>query len=183
MGSTKQVRRLNQRLAAQIDLLDQSEPRREEIHQKMLRLPEGKAPKVYCKPKLVPLAPSRTLQLVTMDMAGPLPITKEGHRYILVMCDHFTKHIKVFPMKTQTALEVAEKCMDYCLTFGIPESVLTDQGSNFTSQVIESLWERLDVHTLRTTAYHPQTDGITERFNRTIKTMLTQFVHEQKQDN
>ena len=133
-----------------------------------------KPPKVYCKPKLVPLAPSRTLQLVTMDMAGPLPITREGHKYILAICDHFTKHIKVFPMKTQTALEVAEKCLDYCLTFGIPESVLTDQGSNFTSQIVESLWERLDVHTLRTTAYHPQTDGITERFNRTIKTMLNQ---------
>ena len=37
-----------------------------------------KPPKVYCKPKLVPLAPARTLQLVTMDMAGPLPITKDG---------------------------------------------------------------------------------------------------------
>ena len=60
-------------------------------------------PKVYCKQKLVPLAPSRTLQLVNMDMAGPLPITKEGHKYILEICDHFTKNIKVFPMKTQTA--------------------------------------------------------------------------------
>ena len=39
-----------------------------------------KPPKIYCKPKLVPLAPSRTLELVTMDMAGPLPITKEGHK-------------------------------------------------------------------------------------------------------
>ena len=86
-------------------------------------------------------------------------------------------------MKTQTALEVAAKCLDYCLTFGIRESVLTDQGSNFTSQIIESLWERLDVHTLRTTAYHPQTDGITERFNRTIKTMLTQFIKEHKQND
>ena len=142
-----------------------------------------KPPKVYCKPKLMPLAPSRTLQLITMDMAGPLPLTKEGHKYILAICDHFTKHIKVFPMKTMTAIEVAERCLDYCLTFGIPESVLTDQGTNFTSQVIESLWEPLDVHTLRTTAYHPQTDGITERFNRTIKTMLTQFVNNQKQDN
>ena len=56
-------------------------------------------------------------------------------------------------------------------------------GSNFTSQVIENLWERLDVHTLRTTAYHHQTDGITERFNRTIKTMLTQFVNALKQDD
>ena len=51
----------------------------------------------------------------------------------------------------------------------------TDQGTNFTSQVVESLWELLDVHALRTTAYHPQADGITERFNRTIKDMLTQF--------
>ena len=86
-------------------------------------------------------------------------------------------------MKTQTAIEVAEKCLEYRFTFGIPESVLTDQGSYITSQVIESLWERLDVQTLCTTAYHPQTDGITERFNRTIKTMLTQFVQEQKQDD
>ena len=97
------------------------------------------------------------------------PSTKGGYKYILAICEHFKKHIKVFPMKTQTALEVAERCLEYCLTFGILEAVLTDQGSNFTSQVIESLWERLDVHTHQTTAYHPQTDDIAERFNRTIK--------------
>ena len=84
-------------------------------------------------------------------------------------------------MKTKTSLEVAEKCLEYNLTFGIPEAVLKDQGSNFTSQVIESLWERLGVHTLRSTAYQPQTDGITEHLNITIKTMLTQFVYDQKQ--
>ena len=61
--------------------------------------------------------------------------------------------------------------------------MLSVEGSNFTSHVIESLWERLDVHTIRTTAYYPQTDGITERINRTVKTMLTQFVHDQKQNN
>ena len=75
-------------------------------------------------------------------------------------------------MKGQTAKEVAEKCMEHCMTFGIPETILTDQGTNFTSQVVESLWEMLDVHTLRTTAYHPQADGITERFNHTIKAIL-----------
>ena len=101
----------------------------------------------------------------------------------MAICDHFTKHIKVFQMKTMTAIEVVGRCLDYCLTFGIPESVLTDQGTNFTIQVIESLWERLDLHTLRTTAYHPQTDGITERFNLTTKAMRTQYVHEQKQDD
>ena len=63
------------------------------------------------------------------------------------------KFYQSFLMKTQTALEVAEICLEYCLTFGIPEAVLTDQGSNFTSQVIECLWERLDAHTLRALAY------------------------------
>ena len=69
------------------------------------------------------------------------------------------------------------------MIFGIPESVLTDQGTNFTSQVAESLWELLDVHTLRTTAYQPQADGITERFNRTIKIILTQFVKQEDQND
>ena len=142
-----------------------------------------KPPKQYCKPKLMPLAPSRTLLLITMDMAGPLPETPRGNKYILAICDHFTKYTKTYAMKGQTAEEVAEKCVDFCLTYGIPEAVLTDRGTNFTSQVIESLWERLDVHTLRTTAYHPQADGITERFNRTIKTMLAQFVDQQKQND
>ncbi|MFM7726014.1 MAG: hypothetical protein ACKO7B_04895, partial [Flavobacteriales bacterium] len=86
-------------------------------------------------------------------------------------------------MSDISAESVAEKCMLYCLTFGIPDSVLTDRGTNFTSQVIDSLWEMLDVHTLRTTAYHPQTDGITERFNRTVKEMLAQFVNQHKQDD
>ena len=142
-----------------------------------------KPPKQYCKPKLMPLAPSRTLLLITMDMAGPLPETPRENKYILAICDHFTKYTKTYAMKGQTAEEVAEKCVDFCLTYGIPEAVLTDRGTNFTSQVIESLWERLDVHTLRTTAYHPQADGITERFNRTIKTMLAQFVDQQKQND
>ena len=131
----------------------------------------------------MPLAPSRTLLLITMDMAGPLPETLRGKKYILAICDHFTKYTKTYAMKGQTAEEVAEKCVDFCLTYGIPEAVLTDRGTNFTSQVIESLWERLDVHTLRTTAYHPKADGITERFNRTIKTMLAQFVDQQKQND
>ena len=55
-----------------------------------------KPPKTYCKPKLMPLGPTRTLMIVTMDMAGPLPETPRGNKHILAMCDHFTKQVKVF---------------------------------------------------------------------------------------
>ena len=57
-----------------------------------------KPPKAYSKPKLMPLAPTRTLVLITMDMAGPLPTTKRGNKYILflVICDHFTKFVQAY---------------------------------------------------------------------------------------
>ena len=109
-------------------------------------------------------------------MAGPLPETPRENKNIIAICDHFTKYTKTYAMKGQPAEEVAEKCVDFCLTCGIPEAVLTDRGKNFTSQVIESLWERSDVHTLRMPAYHPKVHGITERLNRNIKTMLVLFI-------
>ena len=132
----------------------------------MSQLPEGKATKGV---------------LVTMDMGGPLPTTKRGNKYILVICYHFTKFVQAYALRGMTAEEVAEDAIKYCLIFGIREASLTDRGTNFTSQLIERLWEIFDVHTLRTTAYHPQADGITERFNRTVKIMLAQFVDQHKQ--
>ena len=115
----------------------------------------------------MPLAPTETLVLITMDMADPLPTTKRGNKYILVICDYFTKFVLAYALQGMTA----EDAIKYCLIFGIPEAVLTHRGTNFTSQLIESLCVRFDVHTLRTTAYHQQADGITERFNRTVKIM------------
>ena len=118
-----------------------------------------------------------------MNMAGPLPTTKRGNKYILVICDHFTKFVQAYSLRGMTTEEVAEDAIKYCLIFEIPEAVLTDRGTNFTSQLIESLWKKFDVNTLRTTAYHPQADGITERFNRTFKIKLAQFVDQHKQDD
>ena len=61
----------------------------------------------------MPLGQKGTLMMITMDMAGPLPETQRGNKHILAICDHFTKHVKVFPMKGQIAKEEAEKCLEY----------------------------------------------------------------------
>ena len=69
------------------------------------------------------------------------------------------------------------------MTFDIPETIHNDQGTKFKSKGVGSPWELLDVHALRTTAYHPQADSITKRVNHTIKDMLTQFVEQEKQND
>ena len=63
----------------------------------------------------MPLAQTRTLFIVTMDMAGPLPETPRGYKFILAICDHFTKYTKTYAMKFQTAEEEAEKGLTYLI--------------------------------------------------------------------
>lgn len=65
---------------------------------------------------------------------------------------------------------------------GIPEEILTDQGSNFTSQLLMELYKMLHVHPMRTSPYHPQTDGLVERFNQTLKAMLRKAAIEEGKD-
>ena len=65
---------------------------------------------------------------------------------------------------------------------GIPEEILTDQGSNFTSQLLAELYRLLHVHPIRTSPYHPQTDGLVERFNQTLKSMLRKAATEEGKD-
>jgi hypothetical protein len=111
------------------------------------------------------------MHLVTADVHGRLPRNKEGFEYILVVCDHFTKWTSTYTMKTVTAEKTADCLLKFVTTYGIPEAGLMDQGRNFEAKTLAKVWELLDVDKKRTTAYHPQCDGITERFNMTLKSM------------
>jgi len=113
---------------------------------------------------------------------GPLPTSDGGNKYVLVVVDHFTKWVELFAMESQTAEEVAKRLMLVFYRFGIPETILSDQGTNFQSILLAELYELLDVHKVRTSPYHPQTDGITERFNRTLQGMFSCYVQENQKD-
>ena len=60
---------------------------------------------------------------------------------------------------------MAEELVKLFARVGIPEEILTDQGTNFTSQLLTEIYHLLHIHPIRTTPYHPQTDGLVERFN------------------
>ena len=101
-------------------------------------------------------------QRIAMDLVGPLPKTKRGHRYMLVIVDYASRYPEAIPLKTFTADVVAEKLVDVFARHGIPDTILTDQGTNFTSTLLKGLYQLLGVKALRTSPYHPQTDGLVE---------------------
>ena len=104
--------------------------------------------------------------------SGLLPKTSRGHRYILVLVDYATRYPKALPLRAATTKAVAKELMLHFVRVGIAREVLTDQGSCFMPRVMKDLLSLLQVKQLRTLVYHPQTDGLVERFNKTLKQML-----------
>lgn len=113
-----------------------------------------------------------------MDMVGPLPVTPEGFKYILTVCDYGTRYPEAFPMKGTTSKDVVTALMELFSRMGIPEEILTDRGSNFVSELTLELYTMLGIKSVKTSAYHPQTDGMVERFNGTLKTGLRKYLEE-----
>ncbi len=110
--------------------------------------------------QLQAITPNQPFELLTADILGPLPKSNMQNSYALVVCDHFTKWVQVYPLRDITASSVAKRLVKFISIFGIPNQILTDQGSNFQSDMLEQLYELLDIHKMRTTPYHPQCDGL-----------------------
>jgi transposase InsO family protein len=119
---------------------------------------------------------------IAMDIVGPLPKSRKGNRYILVVCDYATRYPEAIPLRTIEAETIAEELMSLFSRVGIPREILTDQGSNFTSRLLQELYKLLHVNSVKTSPYHPKTDGLVERFNQTLKTMLRKAAVDEGKD-
>ena len=136
-----------------------------------------KGPQQYNVGELIPLRPSKPLEIVNTDIMGKLKETKNANCYILAIIDHFTKWLELFPLKTMEASEVADKITAFVCRHGVPVKLLSDQGTNYQSELISELYDALDIERARTTPYHPEGDGLTERVNRTIIPMIAAYVN------
>ena len=119
--------------------------------------------------------PTRPMELVSCDHIGKLQGTDKGNYYILSFLDHFTKYMKLYAVSNQTAESTAEKFLDFVSIFGLPEKLLTDRGTAFTSDLFKILCKRLGVSKLFTTPLHPATNGQSEVINKGIKKSLSIF--------
>ena len=113
---------------------------------------------------------------------GPIKETARGNKHILVLMGHFTKWCWAFPTKDQRASTVAQIFVSPVFSrFGPPTVLHFDRGRNFESILMHEIYYLMGIKKIRTTAstaYHPQCDGLVERQNRTLQSILSAFVSE-----
>ena len=132
-----------------------------------------KSPPQHYRAKLQTDITGNPLQRIAMDILGPLPVTTIGNKYVLVISDYFTKWADALPLPNMEAETVAREFVrHFVCVFGAPTYLHTDQGRNFDSKLIKEVCHLLGIIKTRTTAYHPQSDGLVEQLNRTLLSML-----------
>jgi hypothetical protein len=116
---------------------------------------------------------------VAIDLVGPIiPASESGNRYILVFVDYATRYPEAIPLKSIEAVKVAEAMWQVWSRVGIPSEILTDRGTQFMSEVMQEVERLLAIKGLATTPYHAQGNGLVERYNGTLKTMLRKLAQE-----
>ncbi|OWZ06729.1 LOW QUALITY PROTEIN: hypothetical protein PHMEG_00020979 [Phytophthora megakarya] len=126
---------------------------------------------------------SGPFSLVVVDAIGPLMTTLRANKYILAFADYFTRWAEAFPFKRfDTVTFVNLMVSEVVSRHGVPERLLSDRGSNFILNLAQSFCQTLGIKKLFGAAYHPQMQGLVERFNGTLLGMLRMFIGETQED-
>ena len=127
--------------------------------------------------------PGGRFERITCDITGPFPKSKSGNSYILVVRDYFTKLTEMYPLSDIRAETVAEHMVrGWIKHYGCPREIHSDQGRQFVSAVFKEICKLLEINKSQTTPLHPSSDGLVERMNRTVKSMLSKFVRADQKD-
>ena len=135
------------------------------------------------KQTLKPVAVPKGIWLqIGIDLMGPLPVSPEGHKYIMTCVDYFSKWVEMFPLKSKSSMEVAQKLYQLMCRFGPARIHITDQGREFVNSISANL-AFLTGHEHRITgAYHPQANGLCERQNASTLNALRKSIDEDQHE-
>jgi len=130
------------------------------------------APGHKIKPALQPIPVGGPFHRVGVDVLQ-LPLTLDGNQYAVVFIDYLTKWVEVFAVPNQTARTIARLLVEGVICrHGAPGELLSDRGTNFLSELVAEVCALFNIKKVNTSGYHPQTNGLCERFNNTLIQML-----------
>src|SRR5215813_6977525 len=141
--------------------------------------------KPFGKHELHPIKVKYPFYQIGIDIVGPLPETPKGNKYIVVAIDYFTKWPEAKALKEANAKEVSTFIYeDIICRHGCSQRILSDRGSHFNNRLVKELVDKFQVKHGFSTPYHPKTNGLVERFNRTLcEAMAKLTIHGQNWDN
>ena len=119
--------------------------------------------------------------IIQADIAGEFVESKNGNKWFLIIIDHFTKWADIHAMPDAKTDTVANCIVKTILKFGIPNQIITDQGPNFQAEMLQHVYDLLDVYKTRTTPYHPEADGGSEIAIKAIKNMIKCYIENENQ--
>ncbi|GFU04069.1 transposon Tf2-8 polyprotein [Trichonephila clavipes] len=128
--------------------------------------------------RLVPIPPAiAPFHRIGIDLLGRFPKSAHGNKWIIVCTDYSTRYAITKALPTAEVAEIAKFLLEeIVLRHGAPRVIITDRGAVFRSRLVSSLVDLCNIDHRFTTAYHPQTNGLTERFNKTLADMLSMYV-------
>ena len=126
-----------------------------------------------------PIVAKEAFDIVGMDFFGPLPTTKQGNTQVLSFTDHFTKYVSLHAVKRGLEDKVAQHLTEGIIcNHGVMNRLISDRGQSFISKVITEVYKVFKIKKISTTAWHPQANGQTEKFNLVMRNMLSAYVEE-----
>lgn len=128
-------------------------------------------------PMIITTTSFKFCEQIALDIVGPLPITKSNNRFILTIQDDLTKFIQAYALNIHDAQTVAIHFLKFCTQFGFPNSILTDQGVEFTSKVFKEINKLMSIKHKQSSPYHPQTQGSLERTHLTLKDYFKCYIN------
>ena len=143
------------------------------------------SPKGKLKPAPLDKMPiiSEPFSRVAIDIVGPFsPASSRGHKYILTLIDYATRYPEAVPLKNIDTISVAEALMDIFSRVGVPYEILSDNGTQFKSDLMAEIHRLLSIKALYTSPYHAACNGLVERLNGTLKSILKKLCTDHPQD-
>ena len=123
------------------------------------------------------------MEIVGLDVVGPLPISSNQNRFIVVFVCLFTRWVEAYAVPSQKSEVVARLFVEqFVATHGTPQRLLSDRGPNFTSELFREICKLTNTDKVYTTAYHPECDGQVENFNKTLVNMLSFYTSRHQKD-